>query len=77
MLIAHPPRRVKWAATLPSESIVQVQGTISKVSKPIESSTVTNKDAEIKVSKIFLVSKVAPSAPQVSGRAVSYPRNAR
>ncbi|PWN27044.1 aspartyl-tRNA synthetase [Jaminaea rosea] len=68
-VLAQAPEKVskqmvKWAATLPSESIVQVQGTISKVSKPIESSTVTNKDAEIKVSKIFLVSKVAPSAPQ-------------
>lgn len=48
-----------------------MQGTIAKVAKPIESSTVTNKDAEIKVTKLFLVSKVQPSAPQVSTRASS------
>lgn len=54
----------KWAAALPSETIVQVQGTISKVAKPIESSTVTNKDAEVKIAKLFVISKVQPTAPQ-------------
>lgn len=68
-VLAQTPEKVskqmtKWAAALPSETIVQVQGTVSKVSKPIESSTVSAKDAEVKIAKIFVVSKVAPSAPQ-------------
>lgn len=68
-VLAQTPEKVskqmtKWASQLPSETIVQVQGTVSKVAKPIESNTVTNKDAEVKISKIFVVSKVAPSAPQ-------------
>lgn len=68
-VLAQAPEKVskqmtKWASALPSETLVQVQGTISKVAKPIESSTVTNKDAEVKVSKLLVVSKVQPSAPQ-------------
>lgn len=46
---------VKWATSVTPESIVQVEGTISKVPKPIESASVTVKDAEVKISKIFVV----------------------
>lgn len=68
-VLAQTPEKVskqmtKWASQLPSETIVQVQGIVSKVPKPIESSTVTNKDAEVKISKMFVISKIAPSAPQ-------------
>ncbi|PWN20410.1 aspartyl-tRNA synthetase [Microstroma glucosiphilum] len=68
-VLAQAPEQVskqmtKWAAQLPSETIVQVEGTVSKVAKAIESSTVTAKDAEVKLSKIFVVSKVQPSVPQ-------------
>ncbi|CAO1614758.1 unnamed protein product [Parajaminaea phylloscopi] len=68
-VLAQAPEKVskqmtKWAAALPSETIVQVQGTVSKVAKPIESSTVTNKDAEVKITKLFVISKVQPTAPQ-------------
>ncbi|KAI3626296.1 hypothetical protein CBS9595_001657 [Malassezia furfur] len=45
---------VKWATSITPESIVQVEGTITKVPKPIESASVTVKDAEIKISKIFV-----------------------
>lgn len=44
----------KWAASITPESIVQVEGTIVKVPKPIESPSVTVKDAEIKISRIFV-----------------------
>ncbi|CAO1633837.1 unnamed protein product [Sympodiomycopsis kandeliae] len=68
-VLAQTPEKVskqmtKWASQLPSETVVQVQGTVSKVAKAIESNTVTNKDAEVKISKIFVISKVNPSAPQ-------------
>lgn len=68
-VLAQAPEKVskqmtKWASQLPSETIVQVAGTVSKVAKPIESSTVTNKDAEVKINQIHVISKVAPSAPQ-------------
>lgn len=58
--LAMAPEKVsrhmtKWAASLTPESIVQVEGTISKVPKPIESSTVTVKDAEIKIERMFVV----------------------
>lgn len=44
----------KWAASITPESIVRVEGTIAKVPKPIESPSVTVKDAEIKISRIFV-----------------------
>lgn len=50
---------VKWAAGLESETIVQIQGTISKVAKPIESATVTAKDAEVKINKVHAISRLA------------------
>lgn len=58
--LAMAPEKVsrqmtKWAAAITPESIVQVEGTISKVPKPIESSSVTVKDAEIKISRIHIV----------------------
>ncbi|PWN47902.1 aspartyl-tRNA synthetase [Violaceomyces palustris] len=48
----------KWAAGLQGETIVIVEGTISKVPKPVESPTVTIRDAEIKISKIHSSSEV-------------------
>ena len=45
---------VKWAAAVTPESIVRVEGTISKVPKPVESPSVTVKDAEIKISRMFV-----------------------
>lgn len=50
---------VKWAAGLESETIVLVEGVVSKVAKPIESSTVTAKDAEVKISKLHAISRLA------------------
>lgn len=50
---------VKWAAGLEAETIVQVEGLISKVAKPIESQTVTAKDAEVKIEKIHAISRIA------------------
>ncbi|PKI82433.1 aspartate--tRNA ligase [Malassezia vespertilionis] len=45
---------VKWAASITPESIVRVEGTIAKVPKPIESPSVTIKDAEIKIARIYI-----------------------
>lgn len=50
---------VKWAAGLESETIVLVEGVVSKVAKPIESATVTAKDAEVKISKLHAISRLA------------------
>lgn len=44
----------KWAASITPESIVRVEGTITKVPKPVESPSVTVKEAEIKISRIFV-----------------------
>lgn len=68
-ILAQAPEKVskqmtKWAAQLPSETLVQVHGTISKTPTPIQSNTVTAKDAEIKISQLHVISKVQPSAPQ-------------
>ncbi|KAL9934005.1 hypothetical protein V8E36_007087 [Tilletia maclaganii] len=49
---------VKWTASLSPETIVLVQGTIVKVPKPIESSAITVKDAEIKIAQIHVLSEV-------------------
>jgi len=46
---------VKWAAALTPETIVQVEGTISRVPKPVESPSVTVKEAEVKVSKLHVL----------------------
>ncbi len=52
---------VKYAAKIPSESLVDVYGTIVAAEKPIESCT--QKDAEIHISKIFVVSVAASILP--------------
>lgn len=44
----------KWAASVTPESLVFVEGTITKVPKPIESASVTVKDAEVKIHKMFV-----------------------
>lgn len=50
---------VKWTAGLESETIVEVEGIVSKVAKPIESNTVTAKDAEVKIVKLHAVKRLA------------------
>ncbi|KAJ1596834.1 hypothetical protein NDA11_002251 [Ustilago hordei] len=62
--LAQAPEKVsrqmtKWAAGLAAETIVLVQGTIVKTPKPVESNTVTVKEAEIKISKIHSTSEIA------------------
>jgi len=57
--LAMTPEKVsrqmaKWASSITPESIVQIEGTISKVPKPVESPSVTVKDAEIKITRIFV-----------------------
>ncbi len=42
---------VKWGASIPSESIVLVEGVIQKPGVPVESTTIH--DREILVSKVF------------------------
>lgn len=51
---------VKWSTSLTPETIVQVEGIVSKLpaDNPIKSSTVTLKDAEVKVLKIHTVCPV-------------------
>jgi len=55
---------IKWAVGLPTETIVTVEGIVSKVAKPIESAAITVKDAEIKIQKIHSLGPVLPSAEQ-------------
>ncbi|KAF5312607.1 hypothetical protein D9619_003211 [Psilocybe cf. subviscida] len=52
---------VKWAAGLSDESIVLIEGVVEKTAEPIKSATVS--DAEIKVSKIHLISGVDGRLP--------------
>lgn len=61
--MAQVPEKVskqmlKWAGSVVPESIVLVEGTITKAPKPIESATITVKDAEIKVSKMHVLCEV-------------------
>lgn len=58
--LAQAPEKVsrqmtKWAASVTPESIVRIEGTISRVPKPIESASVTVKDAEIKINKMHIL----------------------
>jgi aspartyl/asparaginyl-tRNA synthetase len=53
---------VKWVAGINLESIVMVHGTVKKVSEEIKSATVT--DAEVHITKIYLVSE-APAQPPI------------
>lgn len=67
-VLAQAPEKVskqmvKWANGIDAETIVQVEGTVSKVDKPIESSTVTVKDAEVKINKIHIVSGLKLDEP--------------
>ncbi|PWZ02475.1 aspartyl-tRNA synthetase [Testicularia cyperi] len=62
--LAQAPEKVsrqmtKWAAGLAAETIVLIEGTIAKTPKPVESATVTVKEAEIKISKIHSTSEIA------------------
>ncbi|KAN0060398.1 aspartate--tRNA ligase dps1 [Thecaphora frezii] len=62
--LAQAPEKVsrqmtKWAAGLAAETIVLVEGTIVKAPKPIESATITVRNAEIKISKIHSTSDIA------------------
>lgn len=52
---------VKYAGKIPAESLVEIYGTVRKVDQPIESCT--QKDAEIHVSKIFVISASVPILP--------------
>jgi aspartyl-tRNA synthetase len=54
---------VKWAAGLPAETLVAVEGTLVKSPVPIESSTVTVKDAEVKITKLHVISAITTTAP--------------
>ncbi|EPQ28983.1 uncharacterized protein PFL1_03273 [Pseudozyma flocculosa PF-1] len=62
--LAQAPEKVskqmtKWAASLAAETIVLVEGTIVRAPKPIESATITVRNAEIKISKIHSTSEIA------------------
>lgn len=48
---------VKFAGKIPVETVVDVYGTVTAVEKPIESTT--QKDAEIAVEKIFVISQAS------------------
>ncbi|UZJ51072.1 hypothetical protein CBS101457_000392 [Exobasidium rhododendri] len=67
-VLAQTPEKVskqmiKWAAGLEAETIVQVQGVVSKVAKPIESATVTAKDAEVKITQIHAIRRLTTLEP--------------
>ncbi|THV04890.1 aspartate-tRNA ligase [Dendrothele bispora CBS 962.96] len=52
---------LKWAAGLPTESIVLVEGAVKKTPEPIKSASVG--DVEVHVSKLFLISGVEGRLP--------------
>lgn len=65
--LAQTPEKVsrqmtKWAASVTPESLVRVEGTISRVPKPIESASVTVKDAEVKINKMHILVPVTYDA---------------
>ncbi|TGZ84347.1 aspartyl-tRNA synthetase [Ascodesmis nigricans] len=54
---------VKWAASLSSESIVLVHGRVAKVTEEIKSATIG--DAEIHISKLYLLSEAPEKLPML------------
>ncbi|KAG2023435.1 asparaginyl-tRNA synthetase [Coprinopsis cinerea AmutBmut pab1-1] len=52
---------VKWAAAVPTESIVLVEGTVEKVDEPIKSASVS--DVEVHISKMHLISGIDGRLP--------------
>mmetsp|Transcript_28510 Transcript_28510/g.34857 ORF Transcript_28510/g.34857 Transcript_28510/m.34857 type:complete len:516 (-) Transcript_28510:53-1600(-) len=50
----------KWAAKIPSESVIDVEGTVVKLENPTKA---TQSDVEIQVSKVFVVSRATPLLP--------------
>jgi len=52
---------VKFAGAIPKESFVDVLGTLTAAPTPIESTT--QKDVELQVEQLFVVSKAAPELP--------------
>lgn len=67
-VLAQTPEKVskqmvKWAAGLEAETIVQIQGVVSRVPKAIESATVTAKDAEVKITQIHAIRRLSTLEP--------------
>ncbi|CEH14707.1 probable dps1-aspartyl-trna cytosolic [Ceraceosorus bombacis] len=67
-VLAQAPERVskhfvKWAASLVPETLVAVEGTLVKSPVPIESATVTVKDAEVRISKLHVISAITTDGP--------------
>ncbi|KAF3941273.1 hypothetical protein ABW19_dt0200316 [Dactylella cylindrospora] len=54
---------VKWAASIPSESIILVSGTVAKPEEQIKSTTV--QDVEIHITKLFIISEAGPLPIQI------------
>ncbi|KDN49617.1 aspartyl-tRNA synthetase [Tilletiaria anomala UBC 951] len=57
-------KMVKWTASLPVETLLNLEASISKTAKPIESSVISVKDAELKIHKIHSLGAVVPTADQ-------------
>ena len=56
-----PKAMVNYAGKIPKESIIDIQGIVQRVEKPVEATTF--KDIEIAVTKIFVVSRVKVELP--------------
>ena len=57
-------KMIKWASSLPTESLLKVEAIVSKTQKPIESPVITIKDVELKIQKIHAIGTVIPTADQ-------------
>ncbi|KAF3901718.1 hypothetical protein AA313_de0200166 [Arthrobotrys entomopaga] len=54
---------VKWASSIPLESIVLVHGVVSKPEEPVKSTTI--QDVEIHITKLFIISEAGPLPIQI------------
>ena len=57
----HPKEMLKFAANIPRESIVDVEGVVQGVEEEIKSAT--QRDVEVHVNSVFIVSKSLPELP--------------
>lgn len=54
---------VKFALDIPKESIIDICGVVKATDKPITSTIITQKDVELVIQKLFIVSKSEPKLP--------------
>mmetsp|Transcript_4402 Transcript_4402/g.5432 ORF Transcript_4402/g.5432 Transcript_4402/m.5432 type:complete len:610 (-) Transcript_4402:861-2690(-) len=58
--VVNDKAAAKWAGKIPSESVIDIEGTVVKLDKPTKA---TQQDVEIQISKIFVVSRSTTQLP--------------